>query len=331
MRLVVGLFAMFLTASVARAEEPKAPEPKAEVGRSRVGLRVVRMLPESHQALLFDKNHGTHVLAAVGETVGGYLVEDIDDDEVTLSAAGKEIVLAAPEPRSRRQGSRPVADADPAVAPSPASRGPQPLAATPETANPVDPYAEPGATPATAAGATTPVDPYDDAPVRPVRPVRVVDAPRVIEAGEGGIRVANANPGTAAAPSSPPVPGSTATAPTNPTTAPIAPTTPAAPVITPTVLSRSELNAALADFTRLTGLLRGSFTPAGARLELVLDGSVFAKAGLRAGDVVTSVDNTPLKTLDDAADLFARASTTRAANISLVRAGKPLTLRVLFQ
>jgi serine protease Do len=110
-----------------------------------------------------------------------------------------------------------------------------------------------------------------------------------------------------------------------------APEVPAGPVITPTVVSRSEMNAAIGDFTRLTGVLRGSFTPDGARLDLVADGSVFAKAGLRRGDIVTAVDNRPLRSIDDAADLYVRAPQTRAANVQIIRAGKPLTLRILLQ
>jgi membrane-associated protease RseP (regulator of RpoE activity) len=364
MRLVVGLFAMFLTASVARADEAKGPDPKPEAARTKVPLRVVRMLPESHQALLFDKNRGTHVLAEVGQTVDGYTVDDIDDDEVTLlSPAGKEIVLAAPgevvEPAPRRAPKKTVAKAD-------------------ADAGPVDPY---GAAPAPAGDA--PIDPYADAPIRSV------DAPAVISAGEGGVRIASAGPmanpydeaaplpaivppGTPKAAATPAIvpPGTPAFAPPGtpkavapspaslggfvpPGTpgpsaapAPLAPAAPAvadpygdapatdappAPVITPTVLSRSELNVALADFNKLAGVLRGSFTPAGARLDAVAEGSVFAKAGLRSGDVVVSVDNTPLKSIDDAADLYVRAAATRAANIQILRAGKPMTLRVLFQ
>jgi S1-C subfamily serine protease len=106
---------------------------------------------------------------------------------------------------------------------------------------------------------------------------------------------------------------------------------PAAPVLTPMLISRTELNAALKDFTKLAISLRGSFTPDGAKLAVVAPGSVFAKAGLQSGDVVTAVDQQPLKTIDDAAELYVRASTTRAANVHVLRAGKPMTLRVLLQ
>ena len=48
--------------------------------------RVVRILPETEQVLLFDKIHGTHVVAENGDALDGYTIDDIDDDEVTLVA-----------------------------------------------------------------------------------------------------------------------------------------------------------------------------------------------------------------------------------------------------
>src|SRR3954470_12249722 len=106
MRFVAGLLALSLFAPVVRADdtrpaEPSQPppsQPPAAAASNKVPLRVVRVMPESHQALLFDKDRGTHVLAELGGTVGDYTVEDIDDDEVILSSNGKEIVLAVPEP-----------------------------------------------------------------------------------------------------------------------------------------------------------------------------------------------------------------------------------------
>jgi type II secretory pathway component PulC len=356
MRLVVGLLALTLSGSFAFADDAKAPEPQPEptaapsvAPKAKVGLRVVRILPESNQALLFDKNRGTHVLAEVGSTVEGYTVDAIDDDEVTLSSSGKELVLSAPPSRGNWRSLR-------------EERAEKAAVAAKKIETPADPYAD-------ATDANAPVDPYADPKVREV------SAPSPIVAGEGGVRVADASspadpyddaspvpslgativagslpaaPIVAAGPApqakhkadpawmSPDASSDAATAIDAPDTgdAPADPyaaaePAPAAPVITPTVLSRSELNVALADFGKLTNLLRGSFTAQGARLDVVADGSVFAKAGLRSGDVVTAVDNTPLHSIDDAADLYVRASTTRAANISVLRAGKPLTLRVL--
>ena len=348
MRLAVGLLALTLSASIALADEARAPEPQPEPApaapvaaatpRTKANLRVVRILPESNQALLFDKNRGTHVLAEVGSTIAGYTVDAIDEDEVTLSSNGKELVLSAPAARGgwrslREERAEKAAPAKKVEAPA------DPYAAAGEI---VDPYA-------TDAG-SAPLDPYAEPKVREVT------APTPIVAGEGGIRVAEAttpsDPYDDVGPAAPIVDaGPTSSAKhvadpswmSPPTAAPavIAPTAetptdpygadeaPAAPVITPTVLSRSELNVALADFGKLTNVLRGGFTAQGARLDVVADGSVFAKAGLRSGDVVTAVDNQPLRSIDDAADLYVRASATRAANISVLRAGKPLTLRVL--
>lgn len=348
MRLVVGILALTLSGSLALADEAKAPEPEASPPvaasvshKARTGLRVVRILPESNQALLFDKNRGTHVLAEVGATIDGYTVDAIDEDEVTLSATGKELVLSAPSASAGRSASLREERAE-----KPAPRK-----------APADPYAD-DAEPVVTAHATLDatgaiLDGALDAPIDPYAEpkVREVSAPTPIIVGEGGIRVADAGPAAPivdAGPApqtthkpdpswmSPPAAptATTATTATTPTageapTDPYAAEEPAAPVITPTVLSRTELNRALADFGTLTGLVRGGFTAQGARLDTVAEGSIFAKAGLRAGDIVTAVDNQPLRTIDDAADLYVRASATRAANISVVRAGKPLTLRAL--
>lgn len=389
MRLVVGLLALTLSGSLALADEAKAPEPQPEPApaaviapKAKAGLRVVRILPESNQALLFDKNRGTHVLAEVGSTIGGYTVDAIDEDEVTLSANGKELVLGAPPARGgwrslreeRAEKAAPKAEA--ALKAEPAIVDPYadaigvagaagsaigPYANAADGSAPEDPYAEPKIREVTApspivAGdggvrvvdAGAPSDPYDataplesldarHAPLLPTAPiVDAIPAPQAKHKADPSWMSPDAPAVTAAVTSpdaaakSPPdaQAANSAEMPADPYAAGEA-AAPAAPVITPTVLSRSELNVALADFGKLTNLLRGSFTAQGARLDVVGEGSVFAKAGLRSGDIVTAVDNTPLRSIDDAADLYVRASATRAANISVLRAGKPLTLRVL--
>ncbi len=105
MRLAVGMLAVLLGSSVAaanddaptRIEERAADAVSSAPARSKVSVRVVRILPETNQALLYDRSGGgTHLLVTVGEKVGGYTVEAIDGDEVTLSANGQQIVLAAP-------------------------------------------------------------------------------------------------------------------------------------------------------------------------------------------------------------------------------------------
>jgi type II secretory pathway component PulC len=132
---------------------------------------------------------------------------------------------------------------------------------------------------------------------------------------------------------------------TAPVTAAPAPSATAAPVTelpalpgsasdpepTTTMIRRPELRAALADFGKLAASFHGGFVAGGVRVDGTTDGSLFARVGLRPGDIVRAVDNLPLRSLDDAADLYARAGTARNITIQLLRAGKPLTLRVAVQ
>jgi hypothetical protein len=374
------LFAGFVsTAAFAdeAAPPPAAPTTPAPAAK-KLPLRVVRVLTETHQALLFDKTKGTHVLVEIGKEIDGFKVDDIDDDTVTLTPieGGAQVVLAGPDPSWRRH-----ADGGRATKP----------AAAPE-----DPYAS-----------AAPMDPYgaDDVPSVEA-PGSVASGPvsAPIAAGDGGVRTAaapastptatrtvsaatgaSADPAfttaptttapvaTAPATTGPVAPATTATATTTPTTtAPIvdssssanwstlpAPTavpasTTSAPAATaspaptatwsattsgdaptmlplPTMLSKADVAAALSNFGALAGSMRGSFTPAGAKIDAVGPDSLLAKAGLRAGDVITSINNQPLRSLDDAANLYARAGSMKVATIVFQRAGKPTMLRLTIQ
>ncbi|MDB4962359.1 MAG: hypothetical protein JWP01_2358 [Myxococcales bacterium] len=382
MRLVTGLLALALTGSLAYAEEPNAPEAQADPSRGRVRLRVVKVLPESHQALLYDKDRGVHVLAEVGSAVGGYIVQSIIDDEVTLFGAGRELVLAAPEPawRSRRDAREARATRTAAAAPPDLPVDPYdpavPARVQDEPLSPYDAVMADGSRVAPArAGSEQLVDPYAEPPVRIVTAPRAVPAPPVIHAGDDGVRVARAPSAprageeigdayadaygdavigderipaprpTRAAPRPAPTddnlyaPGirefADAVAATG-TEDPYAdvPGVPAvsspAPAASPegVLLARRDVTAVLADFELLTRSLRGTFTPWGARLDMVAPGSVFAKAGLRTGDVVTAVDGRPLRSIDDAADLYVGASSIRSTTVQVTRAGAPITLRI---
>ena len=93
-------------------------------------------------------------------------------------------------------------------------------------------------------------------------------------------------------------------------------------------ISRAELDRALADFAALTAAVRASFSAAGVVVDSVGAGTIFQRAGLRAGDVIASVDGIQLRSLDDAANLYARAATAKMITAQVVRAGKPVTLRM---
>jgi hypothetical protein len=504
MRLVAGALALTLFASFAGAEDAGSqgdpvrarPAPRAT---QKVPLRVVRVMPESRQALLYDRSRSTHVLAEVGGQIGGYTVEDIDDDEVTLRFQDKQIVLAAPARASeRRVAGRPARSASGSTA-RPNDGGPSDGGPGDGGSNdgPSDAgSSDSGPSDAAAGAGPTPVDPYGEPPIRVVR---APDAPAGpghaavasdLRAGEGGVRVVQApaapgEPGAAAPTSEPGEPGErirvvqapNAPAPAtpsndvaSPTLGPAAPSAEAPPAASPAasvaasapapasapasegaappirvaqapvpgkapaktpyqankqeidaramadvltgsardgakprlsfgsppqasepdvrpsaptasnptasnptasnpaasnptasnpaasnpaasspaasnpaasnptastsatsanaVISRGEVQAALADFGRLAAAIRGSFSASGVVVNAVGDGTLFQRAGLRAGDVIASVDGVRLRSLDDAANVYARASTAAAMTAQIVRGGKPMTLHV---
>jgi len=92
MRLLAAMLFMSL-ATPALADDARPADHAPSTTRIKTPLRVIRIMPESHQALLFDRNRGTYVLAEVGKSFDRYTVAEIDDDEVTLDADGTTIVL----------------------------------------------------------------------------------------------------------------------------------------------------------------------------------------------------------------------------------------------
>lgn len=382
MRLVAALLFVALTGTASLADEAKPADPKPEVTRGKVPLRVVRMLPETRQVLLHDKNRGTHVVAEVGQEVDGYIVDEIEGDEVTLVApSGAEVILTAPEISWRRRAAERKAAArtgNPAE-PTPAATG---AAATLTGA--LAPTATPaGASPSAAATGPAPIDPYADAPPSATSAAGAsAPSPAApIVAGEGGVRVASASePGPTAAPivdgGAPTVadpyaeldPGIAAfvdavgatpapSAPAAATAAPTAPSRTPAPSASPAdatttaagtlaaaatgspapaaasagmavTVSRRDIDAALADFGATAVTFDAAFVADGLRFDHIASGTILARLGLQNGDVLTAVDQQRLRSLDDAASLYARAGSTKAATLHVLRGGKPMTLRV---
>jgi len=353
MRLASAFLFLALTGSAVLADEAKPADPKPEVTKKKVPLRVVKILPESRQVLLFDKTQGNHVVAEVGQNVEGFVVDDIDDDEVTVSNAetGIQAILAAPAPH-RAEKDRAAKKAAPKAPEDPYSEGEaapddsatKTVSKAPAKTTPVDPYAAPDA--------TAPVDPYAPAEAN-VRVVSAPDAPTdpgitaFVDAVSPAPRAVSMNdkpalgskpaakgknakkPAKAETPEAPDSAALAAAATGSAAPAAASPTAPASPAAT--VIARSEVDAALADFGKLAGSFRATFTAEGLRFDAIADGTLLAKAGLKKGDVVTAVENQPLKSLDDAADLYARAGSVRSSTIQVVRAGKPLTLKIAIQ
>lgn len=365
MRLLPAVLFVSLTASWALAEEPNQADPKPEVTRKKVPYRVVKTMPESQQVLLFDKIHGTHVVAEVGDPLDeGYSVEEIDDDEVTLIAEdGTPVILAEPPPprQAKRFGSK--------AKPRPVDRPADPYAGVPDAIDAGPATAQ--AAPVEASPDGVPVDPYGD-----TAPVGVATAPRpaaklppapIVDAGAPELSDPYGHPGFAAfaeavsgepeeaapaptakakkgkaskpAPASPDAASALASVVTGSpepatltATSPVPTTTPAAASASDgggvSILARGELDAALGDFGKLAATFRASFTNDGVRFDAVHAGTLLAKIGLRKGDVLMNVDGKPVRTLDDAASLYARSTTMSMATVQVVRGGKLVVLRV---
>jgi len=333
MRLLAGLLFVALTGSVTLADEAAPPPPEAKPAEtdakavetqpaakaSKVPFRVVRMLPETHQVLLLHKNRGSHVVAEVGQDIDGYIVDEIDGDEVTLVApSGAEIILTAPDTTWRRRAAERKAAAAKTKAP--------------ETAAPVDPYADEdpismtpdgqikvrvsSATPkvpvvdAGPPAVTAPADPYastDDgftafaeAVGAPAAPAEKPAQKPATKPADAGVEAADA---LAAAATGTPAPKGFS-------------------------LSRGEVDAALADFGATAVTFDARFVAEGLRIDAIAKGTLLEKAGLVKGDIITAVDGKPLRSFDDAADLYARLPTAKAATVVVQRAGKPVTLKV---
>ena len=307
---LAGIVILTLSGSaLAVADAPTKPTtPTRAALPAKTPLRVLRILPNTQQAVLFDKATKTHVVVEVGTHVGAYTVIEIDDDTVTLGAKGTQLVLAAPAPAA------PAPTPTPAPAPAaPPTPAPAPATPTPTPAPVPAPIAPAPVATHTPIGPTKPVEPPKS------HPEPTIGDPYADDVVDGG--------DSATAPIDP---YAEDLGKETPTVAPVAPPPPAQP--TPTspevTIARAELDAALDDFGALAIAIRGEFTSAGLRIDHVAERSLFARAGLRVGDLVASVDGKPLRTLDDAADLYARASAARTIAVQIVRGGKVVAVKL---
>jgi hypothetical protein len=325
MRSLVALLAALGALAGAAAHAETQPAGKAggqagEIGkparaRTTPPYRLIRILPETHQALLLDRNRGRHVLVDAGDALGGFEVIEVGGDHVVLARPGdaREFVLVAGE-----------------AAPTSRLADPYPIPAPAHPASPLlDPY-PPGV-----------LDPYGSEGVRetraPVADVRETRAPAGQRASEAPPAIAGGPPVGAPPVAAPPAPAPAAPpggAPPTPPAAPpaAAPPTPARPAgapppPTPVTVSRAELNAGLGDFARIGRDVTMSTSRAGVKLERVAPGSFFHTMGLRDGDLVKQVDGTPIRGLDDAARVYARLGKLTRLTVEVERAGAPVTLR----
>jgi type II secretory pathway component PulC len=128
-------------------------------------------------------------------------------------------------------------------------------------------------------------------------------------------------------PSNPPNPPN----PPSPPTAPNAPRPPRAPVppsvrVRPFVSPRAQLGITVQE---LTPQLRDYFgAKEGVLVSSVTDQGAADKAGLKAGDIVTSIDGNPVASQSDLTRALAGGSGTREVSLGVVRDKKTMTIKV---
>jgi len=286
-----------MTADAARADELPATIASSH--------ELIEVLPgtgrQPPQALLYDRDQDMYVVVRAGDEVGGLRVTSVSvtDDQVVLARGEASVVLT-------------LSDVDPGAATTSTSRSGESL---------LDPYAglnEVQASPPPAP-ATTPT-PIAVATVSASAPVMVATVPAPVGAP--------ATTTTVPAPVTTPAPATTATVPA-PVTATAPATVPAPHALSPLpTLRRAELDAALADFSGLSRDLDAHLGPDGATLVRVAPGSLAHRIGLRNGDRVVAVDGHPLRSLDDAAALYARLAGASRVEAEVVRGAERLALRV---
>lgn len=332
----------------------QAPTPPAAFVAPRASVAAI--MQESGQALLWDSARGEYVVVRAGATFQGFHVSIISAEQVVLSRDNQHFVLprlagapdlatgspSRPAPaQPQAQVARPSDPVDPYASAGVAADPPAPIpGVAPFSAQaPVDPYAS-GVPSAPAPQAPAffspdelppppgPVDPYaapaSPAPVAPALPSsllqsRVKPAPR-----------ASAEPRKSAEPS-PPVATNDAARVTSMPRPVIQSQGEAASLRDEQhSLSRKEFDAAISDFDALGRDIQVTQTANGVRVDEVAPGSLPYRMGVRAGDVVLEVDGTKLRSVNDAAAIYARLMDADRFTVKVRRGTGIITLRYRF-
>ena len=298
--VVVACCVAFPAVSTAK---PRRPAPRATV---------VKIMKESGQALVLDRNRGEYVVVKRGDTVLGHVVSDIENDQ---------IVLSTPTDPPLHYVLPLVADAK--VSPRAKSAEKQP---------PNTPYAAPSATEvqdpyATAGSADTGdvLDPYDTASV-----------PTVL-APENS-RVGQSKPPDSSKPRDTPAP--TAPAPTvrdpygsKPASKKSAPNKTAPTKVAneqSVTISRAEFDTALSDFQARSKEVQLGLEKRGVRIKGVSKGSFVARLGIRKNDLILTIAGHSVRNADEAAIVYVELSDAREFDLVLERNGAKHTIHYTF-
>jgi S1-C subfamily serine protease len=95
-------------------------------------------------------------------------------------------------------------------------------------------------------------------------------------------------------------------------------------------LSRREFDAAISDFNALGRDVQVTQVADGVRVDEVAASSLPYRMGIRAGDVVLDVDGKKIRTMNDAAAVYARLMDADRFSVKVKRGAGVITLRYQF-
>jgi hypothetical protein len=327
---------------------------------------VAAIMHEAGQALLWDGMRGEYVLVRAGDAFQDFRVSVISAEQVVLSRGNQHFVMArAVEPvHLARRGPAgaavnvpapadvvdpyaaaggapsapaPVAGAQPlVVAPSP---GALPLAVVPSPGTapvmgmaPVDPYASAAKPPvlfspdelAPASSGPALLDPYAPSAAAPAAPAAPALPSSLLES-----RV-KSMPRKSPEPSAPVASNDTPRVTSMPRPVVQAQTEAASVREEQHSLSRREFDAAISDFSALGRDVQVTQAAEGVRVDEIAASSLPYRMGVRAGDVVLDVDGKKLRTMNDAAAIYARLMDADQFTVKVKRDTGIITLRYRF-
>lgn len=325
--LLTSLVGAAYPAAAAGSDGPAPAGPRAKRA-AKIPYRLVKLMPEQDQAVVYDREHREHLLVQIGDDLGDFQVIDVDDEELVLWRDGREIVLtvdaSAPAPRAMlvHRPPRVVSATEPAELPA-APPAPAPAASAPAL---LDPY---GVPPVVAVlPVPAPIDPYG-AP--PAPPAAAPDGPTVVLAPpeqRASLEDADLIDPYAEPPAPTVVPAPVAAEPVKGVPARTSEAARAVELRSAVMpLQRAQLDAAVASFDKLARDHGFERTPRGVRLQRVAPGSFAYAMGLRAGDVITAIDGAPLRGLDDVAATYVGLDSATQLSLDIERGGTRGTLR----
>lgn len=96
-----------------------------------VSFEVIRLMPETQQALVFDRGHNTHVLLAPGSTFDDFTVVEISGVGLTLQKQQERLVVHPRAAKGLALDLEPRKNAPPAIYSKTTPAAPDPVAVAP--------------------------------------------------------------------------------------------------------------------------------------------------------------------------------------------------------